>query len=127
MKALTVGWKYIGVGVIALSTLVSGCCTTSSSNNIIPTGYTPLDPMPVVVNGGALTDAAKLDLLPNEDWRLSTAETDGNGNVTYGPATISASGTNYTVVLDYIKYVTKPFNIVLEEPSPQVKAALLIE
>jgi len=55
--------------------------------------------------------------------RLAVGEMDGSGNITYGPAAFSASGSNYTVILDYIKCTTKPYPIVLTNPAANLTTA----
>jgi hypothetical protein len=98
---------FLGTSIcsMVLLQLMTGCVSKPPLGSGGTGGYTPTDPMPVTVTiaGAAIpTDPQKLGLLDSADWRLITGETDANGNVTYGPANIAASGTNYTVTLDYI-------------------------
>ena len=73
-------------------------------------GYTPLDPLPVILTNAVADDVtnsqATLRALPDETMRLAVGEYSGNGTITYGPASMGYAGSNYVVVLDYIKYNT---------------------
>lgn len=80
-------------------------------------GYTPLDPLPVVVkydNGGRQpTNQQKLDFLPDETMRLAIGKFQASGSVTYGPLSVASAGSSYLVVLDYVKFTTKQLPLVL--------------
>jgi hypothetical protein len=76
-------------------------------------GYTPLDPIPV----GLTNDANSGDILralPDETMRLAIGLVEGNGSISYGPAKVGYAGSNYIVVLDYIKYTTQSFGVIKE-------------
>jgi len=73
-------------------------------------GYTPLDPLPVIVTNaipGSITNVQlTLTALPDETMRLAVGQISSSGSITYGPASAGYAGSNYVVVLDYIKYNT---------------------
>jgi hypothetical protein len=81
--------------------------TLGDPSNAPSYGYTPLDPLPVIVKipaGQARpTTQTLLDLMPDETMRLAIGRVDGSGSITFGPASAGVAGSSYVVVLDYIK------------------------
>ncbi|WP_124453894.1 hypothetical protein [Burkholderia sp. Bp8992] len=76
-----------------------------------PSGYQPLDPAPVAVRpiGGKTAKPEDiLNALPDETMRLAIGQIDTNGNVTYGPVSMSVENGRYVVTVDYIKSNTYP-------------------
>lgn len=47
-----------------------------------------------------------LTFLPNEAVYVTVQKIDASGNISYGPASITASSGNYTVIMDYCKFTT---------------------
>lgn len=91
--------------------IVSGCSTILPSTIAEKDkgyGYTPIDPLPVEIKNrvpSAVTNSQlTLQALPDETMRLAVGQMSGSGNITYGPASAGYAGSNYVVVLDYIKY-----------------------
>lgn len=74
--------------------------------------YVPLDPLPVVAEGGAdctyregrATSSLKpvLEALPDNAVRVAIRQLDASGSATVGPAKMGAEGHQYQVILDYI-------------------------
>jgi hypothetical protein len=113
--------KVLGLIGIFIFLFVCGGCTTLPGtlgekfreNNY---GYTPLDPLPVIVHGMGDLKRGEcgtnvLGALPDETMRLAVGQNTGQAGITYGPATIGYAGSNYIVILDYIKYNTLGFPI----------------
>ncbi len=99
------------IPICLLSAFLAGCCSTGSQTagelaraSKTP-GYKPLDPLPVEFE---LNSDPKLLLasLPDETMRLATGFDYAGAGVTYGPIQTGVEGSNYVVVLDYIKYTT---------------------
>lgn len=99
--------------------LFAGCATTEpSSSRFTPSyGYHPVDSMPVkitpeVIPGNVAARQTRnqklLDQLPDESMRLAIGKNEKNVGLTYGSATTGYEKSDYLVVLDYIKYTTKP-------------------
>jgi len=88
-----------------------------------PYGYTPLDPLPVILTNAIMTDITNaqvtLAALPDETMRLAVGQISGSGNISYGSASIGYAGSNYVVVLDYMKYVTLPLPLFSMNTGPQ--------
>lgn len=80
-------------------------------------GYQPLDPLPIDVYIGdsiinPLTKRVEiLNALNDETLRLAVGEIVGGGQVSYGPATIGYEGQYYEIIIDYMKFQTKPITI----------------
>jgi hypothetical protein len=73
-------------------------------------GYIPLDPLPVTMRDGFEQEisANRLKWLPDETVRLAIGEFNASGELTFGPAKLGTKGGRYVVVLDYIKFDTRP-------------------
>jgi hypothetical protein len=112
MNSKVMGWVKMslifltGIGLCGCSTILPR--TTAEIEQGY--GYTPLDPLPVKVTNAIIdniTDSqVTLLALPDETMRLAVGQVSGSGNITYGPASAGYAGSNYVVVLDYIKYNT---------------------
>jgi hypothetical protein len=79
-------------------------------------GYHPIDPLPVEVfapPGVNVTSQAILNALPDETMRLAIGELTGDGSIAYGPAKAGYKGRSYLVVLDYIKFDTRSFEVIV--------------
>src|SRR5688500_9518125 len=75
-------------------------------------GYYPIDPLEVFLpepTGGATNKLSEVwnRYLQDETTRIAVGRLTGEGQVVYGPFAIGGAGTNYNVVVDYIKYTTK--------------------
>jgi hypothetical protein len=86
--------------------------TQGDPQQAVAYGYQPLDPAPVIIL--PVPAAAKpkpvdiLNALPDETMRMAIGKVDLNGNITYGPASISAANSRYVVTIDYVKSNTIP-------------------
>lgn len=71
-------------------------------------GYQPIDP--IKINSEQKNDTIGirniLKELPNEATRIAIGKLDMNGSISFGPFNIAKSGESYTIVVDYIKYIT---------------------
>jgi hypothetical protein len=75
-------------------------------------GYTPIDPLPADIDTLITKpDSALINLFSDETMRLAIGSRTGNANFSYGRSSIGLKGQSYIVVLDYIKYVTVPFQV----------------
>jgi hypothetical protein len=89
----------------------------SSKKRAEPYGYQPIDPLPVVlectgtITSANLSNSVILKSLPDETMRLAMTELTGGTSITYGPGKIGYAGKDYMVVLDWIKFDTKKFNV----------------
>lgn len=100
----------------------SGCaliCPNKHNNQASAYGYTPFDPLPVLISTN-LHGSNILAALPDETMRLAIGELTDGGNVTYGPAKLGYSGNQYVVVLDYIKYNTRSFRVAKNQKGPRL-------
>ncbi len=83
-------------------------------------GYHPMDPLPVEiefaeVNKDNMTKNSRiLNALPDETMRLAVGQLNKSGGISFGTATTGYKGNQYVVVLDYIKFNTKPFGVTLD-------------
>jgi len=104
--------------------ILFGCADTSWSiphpstqgdlQNAVAYGYQPLDPAPVKVTLEGQCGSI-LDALPDETMRMAIGKVDASGNITFGPASLSAANGRYMVIIDYVKSDTKPIFIIRSE------------
>jgi hypothetical protein len=131
MDILKIGSKLNNIGRLTVATCIVsmlwGCAsfdvTRSSSRSDAPPessyGYQPLDPAPTKIQpigaDGKPVSAAQptreeiLGALPDETMRLAIGKIDSSGKISYGPASISASNSQYVVTIDYVKSNTVAF------------------
>lgn len=113
---------------VLLSACIAGCTTITPSRTpgerVSGFGYVPLDPLPidqakgadscairettVVTSANAEDAVARVDgllaKLPDQTIRFAVASFDQTkGSLTFGPATLTAKGSQYRAVLDYIQ------------------------
>ncbi len=102
--------------------------TAEQMNNY---GYRPVDPLPVQVTwprqGTAPSPARIRSALPDETMRLAIAEISGSADVSYGPVKTGFAGRSYSVVLDYIKFVTRAFGATIDLKTSQVTGVRALE
>jgi hypothetical protein len=91
---------------------------TTIAEQINDYGYHPVDPLPVSVKTTA-PDRIR-DALPDETMRLAVAEVTGSADVSYGPVKTGFAGRSYSVVLDYIKFATQPFEAQVDRAKGEV-------
>lgn len=104
--------------MLALSAVLSGCAswtqpaTQGDPSNAVSYGYQPLDPFPIKIiadpAGKKPAPSDVLDALPDETMRMAIGKLDVNGNISYGPTSISAANSKYVVTIDYVKSNTIP-------------------
>lgn len=87
-------------------------------------GYHPLDPLPIDLR---IPKSKVLDALPDETIRIAVGTVSLDGAITFGPAKIGASGKNYVVILDYIKFGTDSFGVAVSNNNGVRTAKLLPE
>lgn len=94
-----------------------------SSRNGPSYGYTPLDPLPAFIDPkliegeGEKADYSLINTLSDETMRIAIGSSHGSAGVTYGQQVIGTKGNRYVVVLDYIKYLTKAFPVIVTKDS----------
>ena len=91
-----------------------------ASTGNVSFGYQPIDPIPVKVlfiDKDSLTskNTKLMNSLPDESMRLAIGESVGNMGISFGPIKFGMKNNTYIVILDYIKYDTKPFKINYED------------
>jgi hypothetical protein len=124
------GWRRRGLAP-ALIAATLACCghrrpPPTSAEVLNDYGYHPVDPLPVIVkapDGVKVTPKRVLDALPDETMRLAIGEVLANGSVSFGPAKAGYQGRSYLVVLDYVKFDTKSFTVVLGKAAPSERDA----
>lgn len=128
------GTQIAGVpSLYCILALTAGCgpkipLTPGDPRNAPAYGYTPLDPIPVVVEGATSpTPEELLKALPDETMRLAVGDVTTKGGVTFGPAKVGVEGRSYVVVLDYIKFTTSSFGVVVSTDAEGVRTAELAE
>ncbi len=78
-------------------------------------GYYPLDPLPVKLNykeanvDNRTKNKRLMQSLPDETMRLAIGEVTGKSNMNFSSAQVGYEGKSYVVILDYIKFDTKPY------------------
>ncbi|SOD80978.1 hypothetical protein [Spirosoma fluviale] len=113
------------------SKLLSKTTSLGDPQNAQTFGYQPLDPLPVnprffdrkldsaYYYGGVIQipNNRLMGSLPDETMRLAIGQADGKGNASFGPAKIGYAGNSYVVVIDYIKFDTKSFPVMIKVDS----------
>jgi hypothetical protein len=106
--AIVIGCLFVlAVQGCSTVTLPQGDKTDLASNDKPTSGFTyvPLDPIGVELQSPTAADLTMtqlLNLLPDNAVRMSVQTFDANGNVTYGPVAVAASGYTYRIVVDYV-------------------------
>ncbi|MEM4987649.1 hypothetical protein V8G57_09655 [Collimonas sp. H4R21] len=86
-------------------------------------GYHPLDPLPIDLR---IPKSKILDALPDETIRIAVGTVSAEGAITFGPAKFGVSGSNYVVILDYIKFGTDSFGVAVSSDSKGVRTAKVL-
>jgi len=86
-------------------------------------GYHPLDPLPIDLR---LPKSQVLDALPDETIRIAVGTVAWDGAITFGPAKLGVSGSNYVVILDYIKFGTDSFAVAVSSDINGVRTAKVL-
>lgn len=76
--------------------------------NIVMKGYQPIDPIQLTVKkeNNTLTFKDIISEFPNEATRVAVGKVNQSGSLTFGPFNVARSGESYSVIIDYIKYIT---------------------
>jgi hypothetical protein len=71
-------------------------------------GYQPIDPIQlrVIKETDTLCFQDVISGLPNEATRVAVGKVNQSGSLTFGPISVAKSGESYSVIIDYIKYIT---------------------
>jgi hypothetical protein len=107
------------VAVTSVALFTTGCSTLKlpktpgelASNY----GYVPLDPLAVSqTNGDSCAGGTNIELVPVLDAlpdlavRFAVADVSANGGLTFGPSKLTAAGSTYRAVLDYVNVDAVP-------------------
>ncbi len=80
------------------------------ANNVLTVmkGYQPIDPIQLIVEkeNDTLCYKSIISEFPNEATRVAVGKVNQSGSLTFGPFNIATSGETYSVIIDYIKYIT---------------------
>jgi hypothetical protein len=69
-----------------------------------------------------------LDAMPDETMRIAVGTITGNSGISFGPAKTGIEGKNYVVVLDYIKFCTSSFGVmIVEDDETKQRVATIVE
>lgn len=120
-----------------LLVLMTGCAswklpkTLGDPKNANTYGYHPLDPLPIKIElldeKQPISNARILNALPDETMRLAIGEVNSSGGISFSGATVGYKGKSYVGILDYIKFNTNSFGVMLDKDtitSNQLKASL---
>ncbi|PIB29000.1 hypothetical protein BFP78_15550 [Gaetbulibacter sp. 5U11] len=71
-------------------------------------GYQPIDPIRIKAKQELDSIGIRniINELPNEATRIAIGKIELNGSISFGPFNVAKSGETYTVIVDYIKYIT---------------------
>lgn len=107
--------------LLLLSTiLIIGCSSLKDNSNIeklneqanntatVMKGYQPIDPIQLRVEKENDTLSFKdiISEFPNEATRVAVGKINQSGSLTFGTFKIAKSGESYSIIIDYIKYIT---------------------
>jgi hypothetical protein len=96
------------LAVLAFGSACGGSPATppTAAETVNRYGYHPIDPIPVRVDN--LERTRILDALSDETMRLAVEELGASVDVNAGPVSATVKGKTYSVIADYVKYVTLP-------------------
>ena len=71
-------------------------------------GYQPIDPIQLKITKekDSLSFKDIIDEFPNEATRIAIGKLNQNGSLTFGPFSVAKKGESYSVIIDYIKYIS---------------------
>lgn len=80
----------------------------ANENLIGMKGYQPIDPIQLKISKENDTLSFKdiIDEFPNEATRIAIGKLNENGSLTFGPFSVARKGESYSVIIDYIKYIS---------------------
>jgi len=90
--------------------------TLGDPENSAPYGYQPLDPLPITgiflkndssAYGSLDIKTRVMRALPCETVRLAEGKIETNGSIKFGTTKTGYAGSDYQIIIDYIKYDTK--------------------
>lgn len=123
-------YKYvIRFSLLSLMAFIIACGvkmprTLGDPQNAASFGYTPIDPLPIAfeMRGGPnnnyrqiFNDSIIMANLPDETMRLAIKQINSDGKVSFAGASVGYEGNSYEVVIDYMKFTTRPFFIWYKE------------
>lgn len=112
---------YIAASGCSILNKVAPIPTTLGDPQNAPSyGYTPIDPVPAVIDTAVTKGVSITKILTDETIRLAIGSINGFANISYGRDFIGYRGKRYLVILDYIKYTTIPYTVNVWRDSTQV-------
>ena len=82
--------------------------TADACDRATQTQAIPIGPLPVQIKGdGVITNGRILNTMPNETIRISIGQIQENGSIKFGVVGVTQKGSDYKVVLDYVKFRVK--------------------
>ena len=71
-------------------------------------GYQPIDPIQLTVEkeNDTISFEDIISEFPNEATRVAVGKVNQSGSLTFGPFNVTKRGESYSVIIDYIKYIT---------------------
>ncbi|WP_025898576.1 hypothetical protein [Sneathiella glossodoripedis] len=108
--------KYIFWAAMTMLTACSGLSTVpTSGEQASGYGYVPLDGLAVEFNKKCVDPNAALKLFPDVTLRFAVGSYDVNGELTYGPATVTTKGQTYKAILDYVNIDAVPITFLIRK------------
>lgn len=115
--------------IFILTILLVGCSTHRKASNLqnlnkqasdaltVMKGYQPIDPIPLKIESDVegLKFRDIISEFPNEATRLAIGKVNQSGALTFGPFSVATKGETYSVIVDYIKYITTAIPAVYKE------------
>ncbi len=106
--------------LIGITLLIVGCGAVSKNSSLeelnenanrvttVMKGYQPIDPIQLKVEKENDTLSFKdiISEFPNEATRVAVGKINQSGSLTFGSFNIARKGESYSVIIDYIKYIT---------------------
>lgn len=109
--------KLIVIGIVIL---ILGCGALKKNSQLeelnknanrvttVMKGYQPIDPIQLTVKkeNDTLTFEDIISEFPNEATRVAVGKINQSGSLTFGPFNVASNGESYSVIIDYIKFIT---------------------
>lgn len=106
---LTVSVLFVSCSIFQDTTQTAKKINTKANETVMAMkGYQPIDPIKIQSKSvnDSITFKDIINEFPNEATRIAIGKINQNGSIAFGPFNVAKSGESYTIIVDYIKYIT---------------------
>ncbi len=96
----------VGCGALKKNSQLEELNKNANSVTTVMKGYQPIDPIQLKVVKDTVSFEDIISEFPNEATRVAVGKVNQSGSLTFGPFNVARNGESYSVIIDYIKYIT---------------------